>query len=583
VIDAWVKSGNDTEYRASITLLGGRVYPIKLEFSKAKQGVDDSKKQKEKPPPVQASIKLEWKVPHRAEESIPERLLNPGKFPETFVATTPFPPDDRSVGYERGTSVSKSWEQATTDGAIVVAGYVASHLRELSGASDGDPDREAKLREFARRFAERAFRRPLTEDVKRVYFDRQFEAARDPELALQRVVLLVLKSPRFLYREPGTGADPYDVASRVAFGLWDSLPDRELLDAAAAGKLVTREQVARQAERMVGDLRAQSKLRDFFFRWLKVDQAPDLAKDPKAFPGFDATVAADLRTSLELFLEDAALGESSDFRRLFLDDALYVNGRLAKFYGADLPADAPFRKVAPEPGERAGVLTHPYLMASFAYNAASSPIHRGVFLSRSVLGRALRPPPDAFSPLSPDLHPSLTTRERVALQTSPESCKACHGMINPLGFTLEHFDAVGRFRAEEKGRPIDARGTYVTRSGEPVEFSGARDLAAFLAASDETHAAFVEQLFHDLVKQPIAAYGPDALPELRRLFADHGYNVRKLAVAIVVESALVPPAETPPTRRPELTLRRAFELARISLREARIRSQRRFPERRYGP
>ena len=125
-------------------------------------------------------------------------------------------------------------------------------------------------------------------------------------------------------------------------------------------------------------------------------------------------------------------------------------------------------------------------MASFAYTATSSPIHRGVFIARSVLGRVLRPPPEAVAPLAPDLHPDLTTRQRVALQTQPESCQSCHGMINPLGFTLEHFDALGRYRKEEKGKPIDATGSYETRSGEPVKFSGVRDLAAFLAASERS-------------------------------------------------------------------------------------------------
>ena len=118
------------------------------------------------------------------------------------------------------------------------------------------------------------------------------------------------------------------------------------------------------------------------------------------------------------------------------------------------------------------MLTHPYLMATFAYTGTSSPIHRGVFLTRSVLGVTLRPPPEAFTPLRGDLHPKLTTRERVALQTKPASCQTCHGIINPLGFTLEHFDAVGRFRDKDNGKPIDATGTYQTRSGQTVKFTG---------------------------------------------------------------------------------------------------------------
>src|SRR5262249_51455243 len=162
-------------------------------------------------------------------------------------------------------------------------------------------------------------------------------------------------------------------------------------------------------------------------------------------------------------------------------DYLYLNGRLARFYGAHLAPDAPFQKVPLKPGQRAGVLSHPYLLATFAYTQASSPIHRGVFLVRNVLGRSLRPPPDAFAPRRAALHPKLTTRERVALQTRPQSCLACHGVINPLGFTLENFDAVGRYRDKENDRPIDATGAYQTRAGKVVKFTGLGDLATFLA------------------------------------------------------------------------------------------------------
>jgi cytochrome c553 len=541
LIDAWVKSGNDTEYRASLYLLAGRAYPLRLEFSKAKQGVDDSKKNKGKPPPeIKASIALLWKLPQRAAEVIPERNLTPQRFPETFVLTTPFPPDDRSVGWERATTISKAWDQATTEAALETAGYVAGRLRELAGVADDASDREPRLRNFCRRFAERAFRRPLTPEQELLYVARQFDAARDLETAVKRSVLLVLKSPRFLYPDIGGGRDPYDVASRLAFGLWDSLPDAELLQAAAAGRLGTREEVARQTERMLPDLRTRSKLHEFFLQWLKVEQVPDVSKDPKQFPGFTAEIASDLRSSLELFLDDVLWNEGSDFRELLLADYLYLNGRLAQFYEAGLSPDAPFQKVALEPGERAGVLSHPYLTATFAYTAETSPIHRGVFLARSVLGRALRPPPEAFTPLEAKLHPQLTTRERVALQTKPQACVSCHAMINPLGFTLEHFDAVGRYRDTEKGRPIDATGTYQTRTGEMVKFSGVRDLATFLAGSAETHDAFVEQLFHYLIKQPVRAYGPRQLEDLRRAFAGNGFNICKLVVEIVATSALTP-------------------------------------------
>jgi hypothetical protein len=537
LIDALVKSGNDNDHKATIYLLAGRAYPLRLEFSKAKQGVDDSKNNSKKPP-VKASISLLWKPPQRAAEVIPARQLSPNRFPETFAVATPFPADDRSIGYERGTTISKAWDQATTDAAIETADYVVAHLGELSGTRPDAGDRGPKLRDFCRRFAERAFRRPLTDEQKRLYIDHPFDAARDPETAVKRVVLFVLVSPRFLYREPGGGRDGFDVASRLAFELWDAPPDPELLAAAAAGKLATREQVVAQAERMLADQRAKAKLRLFFLQWLKADPAPEMAKDPKRFPGFDQAIASDLRASLELFLDDVVWGESSDFRQLLVSESLFLNGRLAKFYGGDLPADAPFQKMPLEPGVRAGVLTHPYLMANFAYTATSSPIHRGVFVARSVLGVSLRPPPEAFTPLPAELHPQLSTRERITLQTKPQACQSCHAMINPLGFTLEQFDAVGRFRDKENGKTIDATGSYQTRTGEVRTFHGVRELAQFLAGSEETHTAFVEQLFHHLVKQPVRAYGPKKLDDLRQSFARNGFSIRKLTVEIVADTAL---------------------------------------------
>ena len=111
-------------------------------------------------------------------------------------------------------------------------------------------------------------------------------------------------------------------------------------------------------------------------------------------------------------------------------------------------------------------------------------------------------------------------------------------MINALGFTLEHFDAVGRYRKDEKGRPIDATGSYETRAGELVKFDGVQGLATFLAGSEETHTAIVQQLFHHLVKQPIRAFGRQTLSELRQFFAAHDFNLRKLMVEIMATSAL---------------------------------------------
>ena len=538
LIDAWVKSGADTEFRGSLFLLAGRPYPLRLEFTKAKQGVDDSKNQKEKPPSKPASIVLLWKGPQGALEPIPALHLSVGSVSEAYVPTTPFPPDDRSYGWERGTAVSKEWVQATTNAAIEAAGYIVSRLDELSRSRENDSDRAPKLRAFCRAFAERAFRRPLGDEQAASLIDHHFEVAADPRTAVKRFVLLVLKSPRFLYREIEPAPDAYDVAARLSFGLWDSIPDQELLSAAAAGRLTTKEQVTQEAQRMLTDLRARSKLHEFLLTWVRADTTIDLAKDAASFPGFDAAVISDLRTSLELFLDDVLWSERSDFRELLLADHVFLNDRLARFYAVDVPAGGDFTSVRLDGDKRAGVLTHPYLMARFAHGSESSPIHRGVFLARGVLGQSMRPPPDAVAPLPPDLHPDLTTRERVDLQTRAASCMTCHAVINPLGFTLENFDAVGRFRELDRGKPVDASGMYRTRSGETAKINGARELAELLAHNDEAQGAFVEQLFHHLVQQPVRAYGPTTLDDLRRTFAAQEMNILKLAVAIMAETAL---------------------------------------------
>jgi hypothetical protein len=188
-----------------------------------------------------------------------------------------------------------------------------------------------------------------------------------------------------------------------------------------------------------------------------------------------------------------------------------------------------------------GALTHPLLMSHLAYHRTSSPIHRGVFLTRHTLGRVLRPPNAAFAPINPDLHPNLTTRQRVELQTGEANCQVCHQKINSLGFALEAFDAAGRFREQEKDQPIDALGSYVTRVGDTVEFDGARQLGDFLASSEDCHRAFVESAFEHFVKQPIAAFGPEVSDRLTQSFRENNFNIQELIVDIAVLASNPPP------------------------------------------
>jgi hypothetical protein len=397
-----------------------------------------------------------------------------------------------------------------------------------------------KLQAFSEKFVTTALRRPLTPEQRQVYIERQFEAAKAEE-AVKRVVLLALKSPRFLYLGlEKDSPDDYEVASRLSYGLWDSLPDGELLKAASAGALRTEDQLRNQCARMLQDARTRAKLHQFMEHWLQMNHVEDLSKDAQLYKGFTPEVIADLRVSLNLFLDDVVWGDTSDYRQLLLADYLFVNQRLARFYGLSFPeTNAPrdFVKAPADPSQRCGVLTHPYLLATFSYQKTSSPIHRGVFLTRNIVGRALKMPPIAVAFNEAEFKPNMTMREKVTQLTRSEACQTCHSVINPLGFSLENFDAVGRFRSKENDRAIDAVSEYVTDDGSAVRLAGPRDVAKFAVESEHAQNAFIEQLFHHIVKQPMLAYGADAQGRLRKTFAGSQYNIRSLVTEIAALSA----------------------------------------------
>jgi cytochrome c553 len=525
LIDAWVTPGPTVrEEKKSIFLLGGRAYPITLEHMKFN---DKS-----------ASVELHWKPPHGSRELVPEEMLEPHGRSSTMVITTPFPADDRSDGYERGITISKEWDQATTAAAVEVMSHVIDHLDDFARTKPGAGDRAARLREFATRFVEAAFRRPLDEPQKKLYIGHQFDTAASPELGVKRVVLLALKSPRFLYPELSNEGktDDFAAAAQLALTLWDSLPDAQLARAAAEGKLRTREQLESQARRMVSDARARAKLRGFFQHWLELERAENSQKDPKAFPGFDATMMADLRESLWRFLDEVVWSEQSDYRHLITADWMWMNDRLGKYYGKEVQG-AEFQRVN-FGAERFGIITHPYLLSLHSYSRQTSPIHRGVFLSRNVVGLTLKNPSVAASFDNQKFDPSLTMREKVEQLTKTAACASCHTTINPFGFTLEHFDAVGRFRTKDNNKPVNTLAEFDTEDGQTVPLSGPKDISAYTVTSPSAHRAFVRQLFFHVVKQTPLAYGEHALDDLRARFEKNGFSVQKLLADIAVTASM---------------------------------------------
>ena len=522
LIDAWVKSGKDTDYKGSIYLVSGRSYSLRLEFTKAKQGVNDNKKPKVVQP---AFVKLLWKKPGGPVEICPGEYLSSTTLPEMFVSSTPFPPDDGSLGWERGVTVSKEWDQATTEGALEAAKYIAIKLPEFAKTKEGDAQRIEKTEDFLKKFATKAFRRNLQTSENEI-IKKVLKEFKDPQDGALRVLVWVLKSPNFLYRNEGQGDS---VASQLSYTLWDSIPDQQLLEAEASGKLKNSEGLNREIDRMLLDARAHEKIRGFFHDILLLNQSHELNKDASRFPGFDPKLESDLRISLDKTIDQIFWEKESNYQRLFLEQDLFMNERIAKFYQQKPASKNGFEKVSFDAGQRAGIITHPYMLSMLSYSAESSPIHRGVFLARSLLGVTLKPPPEAAAPLAASLHPSLNTRERVALQTKGGACMTCHGTINSLGFTLERFDAVGRLREKDNAKSIDSNGWYVARDGKKVTLENAQSLGRYLANSPDAHRAFTEQMFHHMLKQPTRAYGAETLEQLTLYFEKNSLNMRQLA------------------------------------------------------
>jgi hypothetical protein len=533
LIDIWVSSAMTRSVQAPIFLLGGRTYPLKIEFFKYKDKT--------------ASLRLEWRPPGGAWTVIPRTNLSPKSSSPVSVISVPLPPDDGSIGYERGASVSREWTEAIAKGALQVSGMIGPHLFALAGTKADAPDRGEKLKAFTLRFAQMAYRRPLTDEQK-ADLTAIYAASVAPEVAAKRAFIFTLSNPAFLY--PGIGPqDDYAVASRLALALWDSVPDAALLKAAAAGQLKDATQVRLQAQRMMKDPRAKSKLRDFLHHWLHVEEGAEIAKDQKEYPGFDQGIVMDLRTSLDLFAESVVWSEKSDYRQLLLSDTILMNERLAKFYGQKVEPGAGFQPVKMDADQRGGVLTHPFVLATFSYTKSSSPIHRGVFVTRNILGLMLKPPPMAIAFMDDKFDPSFTMREKVTELTSKPACMSCHVTINPLGFSFERFDAVGRVRTTDNLKPVDPTSDYTTSDGNVIKLTGARDVAVHAAESLSGQAGFVRNLFHSLVKQPPAAYSPELVGQLTEKFRADNFHVRNLAVEVAVVAALRPTVTTTPSNR----------------------------------
>ena len=401
-------------------------------------------------------------------------------------------------------SAAEKYEAAAMTIAEQVLGDPARRSRVV-GCTPAGPGDEACARSFMASFGRRAWRRPLsTEEIDRyVALAKQAGTSlNDGWKGLTYALAGVLQSPNFLYRvELGTAVpgmanvrafDDWELATRLSFFLWNTTPDDALLDAAQNKKL-TAGGLRQQALRLLDSPRARVAVKAFFHELLRLDGTEDLEQSPANFKEVTATLGAAMREETLRFLEDVVLSPAGDFRQAFDAPSTFVNKELATLYGLPAPAGTDFQKVAlPDDGLRLGLLGQSSFLALNAHETTTSPTRRGKFVRESVLCHEIpAPPPDVDASLPPDPPGGgpRTMRERLAVHNGP-TCTPCHERMDPIGLAFENFDAIGKFRSQDAGKPIDASGDI-----DGVTFKGPRELGAVLRAHPDLETCLVRSVY----------------------------------------------------------------------------------------
>jgi hypothetical protein len=467
-------------------------------------------------------------------------------FGDTSRPAQSFAPDDITTGFEVGGIVSPLLAEQYLSAATSIAERVTMDVSALTGCGAD----EACARDFIEDRARRAYRRELTgaeiDSLLELY--RQGRLLEGHRTGIQLVVEAMLVSPNFLYQVEAASPDlvggetvrlnDHELASRLSFFLWRSIPDRELLDAAEAGELTDPVSLELQARRMLEDERALRVIGDFHRQWLDLSRLDGVERDPAIYPEYSPALATDMRASLDMYVRDV-MSNGGTLDELLRGGFAFVNERLAPIYGLEDVAGAEFRRISIDEGERAGLLAHPALLTQFGKADQSDPIHRGIFVRTRLLCQHLPPPPADFDITPPAIAPGLTTRERFRAHSSNEACAGCHALIDPIGFGFENYDAIGRYRATEEGRPIDASGEVISGGDATGTFDGLIELSDRLAQSDTVRECVARQWFRFASARVETSDDSCSLDALDERFASGGFELRELIIGLVTTDAFM--------------------------------------------
>lgn len=426
--------------------------------------------------------------------------------------------------------------------ALAAAAFANPSLRSsLTPCTPSSTADTACFQSFARTFGLRAFRRPLTTDEVDRYATLAATVAvnsNDAWAGLEATASAFLQSPNFLYLvelgEPDP-ADPqrsrltsYELASRLSYFLTNDMPDATLLAAAEADQLTTDEGVRTQAERLLALPGARKAVRSYFSNLLSLDGLDTLSRSPTVFPAFTPTIGAAMKEEALLGLEDLVFTRDADYRSVFDAQDSFMNEELARFYGVSWPTGATgFQRLAQSAQPRPGILGQAGVLAVHDGVNSTSPTKRGLFvLTRLVCQNLpLSPPADLVVPNPPSGR--MTARDRLKVHDENATCAGCHKSMDAVGLSLEHFDALGTWRADDRGMAIDATGLL-----EGKAYDGEPGLAALLRQHPAIGPCLMQTLYGNSVGRRATEFDRATYAALVDAFETSGGRLKPLLISI---------------------------------------------------
>lgn len=473
---------------------------------------------------------------------------------ETDIADG-FPSDERLGAFESNAIAPISnlgVEQYMGAAEILAEEAMALHREELVGCDPLTMGEDPCAEDFIRELGRRAHRRPLT-DAEVESYVQLFDAARessDFDAGLQLVLQTMLQSPYFLYHvevggqpqgpsEDVIAVEGYELASRLSYYLWGSMPDETLFAAAESGALDNTAGLEAEAQRLLADPRAAETIASFHLQWLHVDDMTAVDKDEELFPEFDEGLKAAMQQEVGDFASYVVREGDGNLRTLMSGSfTISEDPQLLALYGVERPAGhLSGDPIELDPAQRAGLLTQPALLAKAAHTDQSSPVHRGVVVRENFLCQPLPAPPDDVDDTPPDPDPDATTRERFDEHTSDPACAACHVLIDGLGFGFENYDAVGAFRTMEGDLPVDASGEVVATADIDGPFEGAVELAGMLASSANVQQCVSRQWLNFAVGRVVGDEDSCSTDAVYTAFESSDLDIPTLILSVVSSDA----------------------------------------------